>query len=195
VARDTRDRILDAAIDEFAAVGFSGTTTRAICERAAVNGAALNYHWGTKERLWLAASQWAGNAMLAAVTRRFDPLSPLDQTLRQVIGDAFDALVEDARPIRIIAWASLQADRLDFGTTSERFQPVVQFGKQYFANLAARGGIDHEAALASYWGMLLAVFIDQPGHRVFFGKDINDPAHAARMRASLIASALAILGV
>jgi Bacterial regulatory proteins, tetR family len=60
VAGSTKDRILDAAIDEFAVVGFNGTTTRAICLRAGVNGAALNYHWGSKERLWLATCQWAG---------------------------------------------------------------------------------------------------------------------------------------
>lgn len=198
LASGTREKILDAAIDEFASVGFNGTTTRAICERAAVNGAALNYHWGSKEKLWLAGCEWAGQTLLEVIGRRFDPAAPPAEMLRAVIGDAFDALVADSRPIRLIAWASLQAGDLDFGLTSARFQPLVRFGAAYFEGLLARGAIapiDYQAALATYWGMILVVFIDQPGNRVFFGKDVSDPEHAARMRASLIHSALAILGL
>lgn len=51
----TRDRILDAAGQMFAERGFEGTTVRDICQAAGANVAAVNYHFGDKERLYIAA--------------------------------------------------------------------------------------------------------------------------------------------
>lgn len=47
----THDRILDAAEQLFAEGGVAGTSVRAITEQAQVNVAAVNYHFGTKEKL------------------------------------------------------------------------------------------------------------------------------------------------
>lgn len=51
-AFDTRDRILDTAERLFAEHGFDGTSLRQITEVAAVNLAAVNYHFGSKEDLY-----------------------------------------------------------------------------------------------------------------------------------------------
>ena len=48
---DTRGRILDAAEVLFMEHGFDGTSMRMITSRAAVNLAAVNYHFGSKESL------------------------------------------------------------------------------------------------------------------------------------------------
>ena len=48
----TKARLLDAAGQEFAEKGFEGATVRAICDRARVNLAAVNYHFGDKEMLY-----------------------------------------------------------------------------------------------------------------------------------------------
>jgi AcrR family transcriptional regulator len=52
-ARATKDRLLAAATELFAERGFHGTTIRDIAERAAVNVAAGNYHYGSKKALYL----------------------------------------------------------------------------------------------------------------------------------------------
>ena len=54
---DTRERLVDAALEVFAARGFDGATTRAIALRAGVALAALPYHFETKEALWRAAAE------------------------------------------------------------------------------------------------------------------------------------------
>ena len=48
---DTRQRILDAAESLFTEHGFDATTLRQITGAAAVNLAAVNYHFGSKEEL------------------------------------------------------------------------------------------------------------------------------------------------
>ncbi len=49
----TRTRLLDAGAELFAAQGFHGTTVREIADRAGVNLAAGNYHFGSKRALYL----------------------------------------------------------------------------------------------------------------------------------------------
>ena len=51
---ETREKILDAAETLFIEKGFSATSLRAIAERASVNLAATNYHFGNKEGLFAA---------------------------------------------------------------------------------------------------------------------------------------------
>jgi AcrR family transcriptional regulator len=52
---DTRERILGAALDSFAEKGFDGASTREIAGRAGVPLGLLQYHFGSKQKLWQAA--------------------------------------------------------------------------------------------------------------------------------------------
>lgn len=61
---DTKSRILDAAEELFMEHGFEATSLRLITTAAAVNLAAVNYHFGSKEELFQ-----------AVLTRRLDPMN------------------------------------------------------------------------------------------------------------------------
>lgn len=49
----TKRKILEAAAEEFAMKGYNGTTIRDICRRAKVNVALVNYHFRSKESLYV----------------------------------------------------------------------------------------------------------------------------------------------
>ena len=49
----TKVRLIEAAGEEFAGKGFDATRIRTICDRAGANIAAVNYHFGDKEQLYV----------------------------------------------------------------------------------------------------------------------------------------------
>src|ERR1700744_1640925 len=55
----TRNQLLEAAGGVFAGGGFRNATVRAICQRAGANVAAINYHFGDKETLYVEVLRYA----------------------------------------------------------------------------------------------------------------------------------------
>lgn len=192
----TRHRILAVAFDVFAERGYVGTSTREICRRADVNGAALNYHWRSKELLWLAVCQLCSERLLARVSESLQLGSDPKENVDALIHAVFDALVADPRPARIVAWSSLQAEALDFEATEKTFAPLVSSGLDLIrrASTNASSDDDLEAVVALLYGQVLFSFVDQAGHRLFFGRDFSDPAHAARIKSQVLRQARLLLG-
>jgi len=76
----TKQRLLEAAGQEFAARGFELARVRAICERAGANLAAVNYHFGDKEQLYRAVLLEAHRCGLdPAAEPALEALSPAEK--------------------------------------------------------------------------------------------------------------------
>ncbi|HEC96776.1 MAG TPA: TetR/AcrR family transcriptional regulator [Nitrospirae bacterium] len=77
---DTKERILDSSEYLFARKGFHNTSLRAITDRAGVNLAAVNYHFGSKEALLDAVFQ---RRLVPLNKVRRDNLEIVRETARQ----------------------------------------------------------------------------------------------------------------
>lgn len=75
MSRDsTRDRLLAAAIGVFAEKGYRDATVAEVCEAASANIAAVNYHFGSKEKLF--------RQVLREAFFRADEVYPIDGGLQ-----------------------------------------------------------------------------------------------------------------
>ncbi len=86
--KETLDRILIAAESLFADQGYDGTTLRQITRRAKVNLAAVNYHHGDKESLYL------------EVLRR--RIQPINQTRLAMLDEAEQQAGDQPVPLAVL---------------------------------------------------------------------------------------------
>lgn len=95
----TRMRILEAAGRRFAALGFDGTSVRQITADAAVNVAAVNYHFRSKEELYLAAVRLAAQSCQEATPLPDPAAEPTpDLQLRAFIRVLLTRMLRDDAP-------------------------------------------------------------------------------------------------
>ena len=93
----TRRRLLSAAAELFAARGYRGVAVRDICEQACANIAAVNYHFGGKDKLYAQAMEHARQRALTEdpypagppATGRQTPEQKLRRHIRAMFGRAF----------------------------------------------------------------------------------------------------------
>src|ERR1044072_7076188 len=64
-SRATRQRLLEAAIECLADVGWSGSTVAVVAERAGVSRGAAQHHFPTREDLFTSAVEYVSNERLA----------------------------------------------------------------------------------------------------------------------------------
>jgi len=98
--QDTRTAIRRVAEEMFAESGIDAFTTRALAERAGVNMAAVNYHYGNKENLTLEVFR---DVCRQTVTRRLALLDALERAdpgppIRAVVDAFLDAYINDDEP-------------------------------------------------------------------------------------------------
>jgi AcrR family transcriptional regulator len=74
VGADTRERILESALEVFSVRGFDGATTRDLAAHAGVNLGLIQYYFGGKERLWRAAVE----RVFARLWATFESTADLD---------------------------------------------------------------------------------------------------------------------
>src|ERR1700722_18946653 len=85
-ADTTRARILEAAGAVFAEKGCDSATIRDICQLAGANIAAVNYHFGDKQRLYVQAVKRAHQALVELTPLpKWPPDTPARLKLRDFI--------------------------------------------------------------------------------------------------------------
>ncbi|WP_436496120.1 TetR/AcrR family transcriptional regulator [Actinokineospora sp. HUAS TT18] len=75
-SRATRQRLLEAAIDSLAQVGWSGSTVAVVAERAGVSRGAAQHHFPTREDLVTAAIEYVTGERIAHLSDAMPDLPP-----------------------------------------------------------------------------------------------------------------------
>lgn len=92
--RETKARIIEVAGPLFAQHGYDGTTSKEICQKAGVNMAAVNYHFGSRDGLYVAVLEEVQDYLV-----NVDVLKKLAQqegSPRQKLERFVDYFIEDA---------------------------------------------------------------------------------------------------
>jgi AcrR family transcriptional regulator len=97
-----RERIVQAAIDEFAARGFKGASMDAIAARTETTRALINYYFGSKEKLYIAVLEHVYGEIREAESRLdLDHLPPLD-AVRRIVEFTYNYYLEHEGFVRLV---------------------------------------------------------------------------------------------
>ncbi|KAB8181976.1 TetR/AcrR family transcriptional regulator [Microbispora catharanthi] len=98
-AERTRERILEAAVEEFGAKGYAGARTAAIAARAGVNQQLISYYFGGKQGLVEELRRrWA---------RAQESVTPPGATYAQSVAAHLDATLDNPDWSRLVVWQAL----------------------------------------------------------------------------------------
>jgi AcrR family transcriptional regulator len=100
--KGTRERILAAALDEFAEHGLAGARVGHIAERAGINKAMIYYHFDSKEALYDHILVAQMERAVSTMSSEIDEALPLEDVLRTVATYHNEVLASDDRIARIM---------------------------------------------------------------------------------------------
>jgi AcrR family transcriptional regulator len=158
-AAETRERILEAAIELFSKNGFAGTTTKQIARRAKKNEALIFRYFPTKKELYAAIiqrkiSRRASVELMAAVeAKEVD-----DETvLRDIARCLVRVKGEDANFLRLLYFSALEGHELSqlfFDTYVKQLRKLLQQFMQAGMDSGRFRELDSRLASRAFIGML-----------------------------------------
>jgi TetR/AcrR family transcriptional regulator, regulator of cefoperazone and chloramphenicol sensitivity len=127
----TPARILEAAGEIFAELGYRAATVRHICEKAGANVAAVNYYFGDKEGLYLAVLRSVPDAHAEKYpsSQRRDANAAAEDKLRSYIESLLHRVFDPGRPgwhAKIIAREMVEPTRALDSLLDEVARPLHQ---------------------------------------------------------------------
>jgi AcrR family transcriptional regulator len=155
---DTRERILEAAVQVFAEHGTRGATTRRIAAQAGVNEVTLFRHFGSKDELLREALHWASRQVLvhALPAEPSDASAELAQWCRHHLHGLYRA--------RALLGTSIAEHEVNSGAGGPACEVPVRVAAEleaYVRRLQQRRLADAEADPRSATAMLMgAIFTD-----------------------------------
>lgn len=102
-----RTALIEVSLDMFGEYGFDGASVRKICDKAGMNGASVNYHFGSKEGLYIAVADYiieqlsthTQSAQVAALSFLEQDIKDPEVALEHILAvaeNAIDVLVPDS---------------------------------------------------------------------------------------------------
>jgi AcrR family transcriptional regulator len=181
-AQATRERLLDAAIAEFSALGLAGGRVDRIAASAQANKRAIYDYFGDKEGLF--------DAALSRVVFDLNAANPaLADDLPAYAGRLFDYLQTHPEAVRMTTWWRLERPRLTTG--SDDAQRELISAAEQWAGSDQIAGVD---LLVLVLGLANAWFLSAFELLPIAGQDPGDPARLAAHRAMVVEAARRMTG-
>ena len=188
---DTRQRILEAAIEAFAELGFKGASTRDIAARADTNQGLITYHFKSKDELWRASTDNLFSGYRERLTGKLQGLNASDpkEMARACIRQFVLFSAERPEFFRMMVEEGKRPDDRMRWLVKEHLRPMYD----YFMRLIG-GSIDLERRLWPHFMYIMIgagglIFANAPECRQITG--VNPGTRkAVRDHADLVASLL-----
>ncbi len=167
-SQDTRQRIVEAALDTVKSEGFTGASARSIAERGGFAQALIFYHFGTVNHLLLAALDETSGRRLAAYRTAVEQA----KTLPELLQTAARLYREDLAAGHITVLNELIGASLAYPELrpeiAARVQPWVRFAEDVIVRASAGGPLaelipSRDAAFATvalYLGMQMLTHLN-----------------------------------
>jgi AcrR family transcriptional regulator len=197
----TRTQILEAAGEVFAETGFHDATVREICRRAQVNIAAINYHFGDKEKLYAEVLRYSQEKAVAKYPPLLDlgPGAPPEEKLRAFILSFLLRIYEKGSS----AWyGKLMSQEMIHPTAAldiliaEKIRPMAEQLRGIVAEILRRPASDEAVRLCSFSIVSQCVFYHHCSPvlmRLYPEQPPLDTASAARLAEHITRFSLAAL--
>jgi AcrR family transcriptional regulator len=95
---ETRVRLIEAAGEVFARVGFRDASVREICQAAGANIAAVNYHFGGKEQLYREVLAYSFELSQAKFPLLLNQADPPEAKLRMFLLTSLNRMLHEGKP-------------------------------------------------------------------------------------------------
>ena len=188
---ETRGRILDAALREFAANGLAGARTESIAAAAGVNKALLYYYFDSKEKLYLAALEMIAARVRDSTMAVFlRDASPGERVLRAALSH-FDRILAQQEFQSLMQQEMIRLHKGEAGVmpilVKKVFEPVLIMYRSMVREGIASGELietDWMQIQLSSLGANVLYFLSAPVWRIVFGEEpLKKEALAARRKA------------
>ena len=182
----TKDRVLRAAEDLFAAEGYSGASIKAIAERAGVTGAMIHYYFDSKERLYHAVLDHIVGELQEMATEIVATGKPPVERLEIYLRWFFDYAARHPNIARltVMGLGTIESDYFA-QMLDKAVRPLFKMGEGFLQKGIDEGifrPVSPHHFLASVYGMMIPFFSDVE----FFGRVFErDPVSEEELEARL----------
>lgn len=179
----SRERLLDAALTEFAEHGFAGARVGAIADRAGLNKQLISHHFGGKRGLY-------ESVMRERRLRGGGELTTAPTSAGETVAGFFGRAGSDPEWIRVLLWEALD-ERDDeeisaLGERRERYQDRIEWIREEQAAGRLPADLEADLLLLSLFGAALYPVLLPDVCEILTGDRPDQPAFADRYRDHLI---------
>ncbi|MGK5089309.1 TetR family transcriptional regulator [Bdellovibrionota bacterium FG-2] len=186
-SKNTKQKLISAAIPLFAKKGYDGVSTAEICEAAQANVAALHYHFKTKENLYHTIIHQFGTESLASalrILRKPERLEEVRVRLESFLYESVELFLEryDLTQIvqREIEAQVCRHPDIFRSTFHKMFESLVGFIDAAVQARFLSVSFDSAFMAGALFAQLSSAIKSDPINRRFFKQTLTDPAYRKR---------------